>query len=164
MWAGWNGAPEVAAWEVLGGDAPDALVPVASEPRSGFETALGASAELDQVIFDGSSFGTAALAASDEGRDRLIELGEPQLARRLAPYRAGYTPQQRREIERQLRLAIESVVFELLSWQEGFFSFEERTVADVLLDRGYCGSPGTGTHSSPSTSYRWATSTSTPPT
>ena len=37
-------------------------------------------------------------------------------------------------------------------------------VADDLLERGYCGSPGTGTHSSPSTSYRWATSTSTPPT
>jgi DEAD/DEAH box helicase domain-containing protein len=35
-------------------------------------------------------------------RDRLVELGEPQLARRLAPYRAGYTPQQRRELERQL--------------------------------------------------------------
>jgi hypothetical protein len=40
----------------------------------------------------------------------------------------------RRELERQLRLAIESVVFELLSWQEGFFSFEERAVADVPLD------------------------------
>src|SRR5436190_3592910 len=39
-----------------------------------------------------------------------------------------------RELERQLRLAIESVVFELLSWQEGFFSFEERSVADVPLD------------------------------
>jgi cytochrome c-type biogenesis protein CcmH/NrfG len=39
-----------------------------------------------------------------------------------------------RELERQLRLAIESVVFELLSWQEGFFSFEERAVADVPLD------------------------------
>ncbi len=30
-----------------------------------------------------------------------------------------------REQERQLRLQIESTVFELLSWQEGFFSFEE---------------------------------------
>lgn len=34
-------------------------------------TALGASAELDQVIFDGSSFGTAALAASDEEQEYL---------------------------------------------------------------------------------------------
>ncbi len=35
-------------------------------------------------------------------RMRLEELGEPALARRIAPYRAGYTPQQRREIEAQL--------------------------------------------------------------
>jgi cytochrome c-type biogenesis protein CcmH/NrfG len=40
----------------------------------------------------------------------------------------------RKELERQLRQAIESVVFELLSWQEGFFSFEERAVGDVPLD------------------------------
>jgi Tfp pilus assembly protein PilF len=46
--------------------------------------------------------------------------------------RAGTVTQ--RELERQLRLAIESVVFELLSWQEGFFSFEERAVAEVPLD------------------------------
>src|SRR5215213_865847 len=31
-----------------------------------------------------------------------------------------------RELERQLRLQLESVVFELMSWREGFFSFEER--------------------------------------
>lgn len=30
-----------------------------------------------------------------------------------------------REVERQLRLQIESVVFELMSWREGFFSFAE---------------------------------------
>ena len=35
-------------------------------------------------------------------RMRLEELGEPRLAARIAPYRAGYTPQQRREIERRL--------------------------------------------------------------
>jgi tetratricopeptide (TPR) repeat protein len=39
-----------------------------------------------------------------------------------------------RELERQLRQAIESVVFELMSWREGFFSFEERQVSDVPLD------------------------------
>jgi hypothetical protein len=31
----------------------------------------------------------------------------------------------RKELERQMRLQIESVVFELMSWREGFFSFEE---------------------------------------
>jgi hypothetical protein len=36
-----------------------------------------------------------------------------------------------KEIERQLRLQIENVVFELMSWREGFFSFEERARADM---------------------------------
>ena len=35
-------------------------------------------------------------------RMRLEDLGEPRLAARIAPYRAGYTPQQRREIEGRL--------------------------------------------------------------
>ena len=35
-------------------------------------------------------------------RDRLRALGEGDLADRIAPYRAGYTPQQRREIEGRL--------------------------------------------------------------
>jgi DEAD/DEAH box helicase domain-containing protein len=35
-------------------------------------------------------------------RMRLEELGRPQLAERIAPYRAGYTPQQRRDIEARL--------------------------------------------------------------
>ena len=32
----------------------------------------------------------------------LEDLGHPKLAERIAPYRAGYTPQQRRELERRL--------------------------------------------------------------
>lgn len=36
-----------------------------------------------------------------------------------------------KEIERQMRLQIESVVFELMSWREGFFSFEEKSPADM---------------------------------
>jgi len=39
-----------------------------------------------------------------------------------------------RELERQLQMAIENVIFELMSWREGFFSFEERKVADVPVD------------------------------
>jgi hypothetical protein len=42
VWASWNGATEVARWEVLGGASPDALAVVGSAPRSGFETALSA--------------------------------------------------------------------------------------------------------------------------
>ena len=34
--------------------------------------------------------------------DRLKSSGHPELAERIAPYRAGYTPQQRRELERRL--------------------------------------------------------------
>ncbi|MGO9927563.1 MAG: DEAD/DEAH box helicase [Mycobacterium sp.] len=41
-----------------------------SEPDKSF-TSLGADAELDQVIFDGSSFGTATPAGSDEEADYL---------------------------------------------------------------------------------------------
>ena len=41
-----------------------------SDAESGFE-ALGADAELDQVIFDGASFGTATPAGSEEEADYL---------------------------------------------------------------------------------------------
>ena len=39
-----------------------------------------------------------------------------------------------RELERQVRLQVEAVVFELMSWHEGFFSFEERDVSTTPLD------------------------------
>jgi hypothetical protein len=39
-----------------------------------------------------------------------------------------------KELDRQLRLQIESVVFELMSWREGFFSFEERGRDDMPAD------------------------------
>src|SRR5689334_8364440 len=39
-----------------------------------------------------------------------------------------------KELERQLRLQVESVVFELMSWREGFFSFEERAPDDMPID------------------------------
>jgi DEAD/DEAH box helicase domain-containing protein len=35
-------------------------------------------------------------------QNALEDLGRPELAKRVAPYRAGYTPQQRRELERKL--------------------------------------------------------------
>ena len=37
----------------------------------------------------------------------------------------------RRELERHVRFQVEEVVFELMSWREGFFSFEEREVVNV---------------------------------
>lgn len=40
VYASWNGATEVASWQVLTGDAPDALEPGSITDRSGFETAI----------------------------------------------------------------------------------------------------------------------------
>ena len=40
-----------------------------------------------------------------------------------------------KEIERQLRMQIEGVVFELMSWREGFFSFEERAASELTNTR-----------------------------
>ena len=40
----------------------------------------------------------------------------------------------RKEIERQVRLQIEAVVFELMSWREGFFRFEEGLDGEDLRD------------------------------
>ena len=37
----------------------------------------------------------------------------------------------RKELERQVRFQVEEVVFELLSWSEGFFRFEERSALDA---------------------------------
>ena len=36
-----------------------------------------------------------------------------------------------RELERQVKLQVEEVVFELMSWREGFFSFVERDVSEI---------------------------------
>jgi hypothetical protein len=55
--ASWNGATEVAVWVVLGGDDADALVPLGSQPRSGFETAIEVAGQPQLVAvraLDGS--------------------------------------------------------------------------------------------------------------
>jgi hypothetical protein len=39
-----------------------------------------------------------------------------------------------RELERQVRLQVEAVVFELMSWNEGFFSFEEADASGAPAD------------------------------
>jgi len=40
VWASWNGATDVASWQVLAGGDPASLQPVAEGPLAGFETAL----------------------------------------------------------------------------------------------------------------------------
>ena len=64
VWASWNGATEVARWEVLGGDSPDALVPLASAPRRGFETALSAAGRPGYVAVRALDPGGAVLGTS----------------------------------------------------------------------------------------------------
>jgi superfamily II DNA or RNA helicase len=93
-----------------------------SEMDNGFES-LGADAELDQVIFDGSSFGTATPAGSDEEadylgipglldtnqmRDLLRRRQEEQLTRRTG---SGEVPRpsmhgQLRELRRELNALV----------------------------------------------------------
>src|SRR6476661_3357424 len=100
------------------------------------------------VLFDGGRVIHASVRSHPTSIERILRQAgkvsdsDLTLARGLAAepgeglgdrlVRAGVITQ--RELERQLRQAIESVVFELLSWQEGFFSFEERVVSDVPLD------------------------------
>jgi hypothetical protein len=40
VYASWNGATEVASWEILAGSSASALTPVGSGPRTGFETRI----------------------------------------------------------------------------------------------------------------------------
>jgi len=40
VYASWNGATQVASWQVLAGPSAGSLGPVATEPRTGFETAI----------------------------------------------------------------------------------------------------------------------------
>lgn len=64
------GEPHRPAEDPLDGDPAVRTQTEKADTDTGF-TALGADAELDQVIFDGSSFGTAAPAGSDEEADYL---------------------------------------------------------------------------------------------
>ena len=43
MFASWNGATEVARWEVLAGASAGALSPVTAVARTGFETSISAA-------------------------------------------------------------------------------------------------------------------------
>jgi superfamily II DNA or RNA helicase len=113
------------------------------EMDNGFES-LGADAELDQVIFDGSSFGTATPAGSDEEadylgipglldtnqmRDLLRRRQEEQLTKRTA---SGEVPRpsmhgQLRELRRELN-ALVSVAHHRTGKPHGWIHNELRRV------------------------------------
>ena len=50
--ASWNGATDIATWEVLAGATTDSLGPAGSAPRTGFETSIPVrgSAKLVRVV------------------------------------------------------------------------------------------------------------------
>jgi hypothetical protein len=57
VYASWNGATNVASWEVFGGPSPKQLTPIATVARSGFETAIavpGSPAYVAAQALDGS--------------------------------------------------------------------------------------------------------------
>ncbi len=61
--------------------------------------------------------------------------GDPRRVGEILLEAGAITP---KELERQVRLHIEEVVFELMSWREGYFSFEERTIDDVPSEASVC--------------------------
>ncbi|CAA9474503.1 MAG: hypothetical protein AVDCRST_MAG38-1559 [uncultured Solirubrobacteraceae bacterium] len=70
VWASWNGATEVARWEVLAGDSPEALSPAQRLASTGFETAISLPAAPRYVA-------VRALDAEGRelGRSRVVEAG-----------------------------------------------------------------------------------------
>ena len=68
---------------------------------------------------------------SEADLDRARTIQEKGDSRRLGAIlleTGAVTP---KELERHVRLHIEEVVFELMSWREGYFSFEERAIEDA---------------------------------
>jgi hypothetical protein len=64
VWASWNGATEVARWEVLGGASPDSLASVGGGARDGFETALSVAGSHAYVAVRAVDAGGAVLGTS----------------------------------------------------------------------------------------------------
>ncbi len=59
---------------------------------------------------------------------------EPGETRRLGEILLAQGAISQRELERQVRHQVEAVVFELMSWQEGFFSFTEVDLEGVVVE------------------------------
>lgn len=75
---------------------------------------------------------TGKISEADLDRARAAqEKGDRRRVGELLLETGAITP---KELERQVRLHIEEVVFELMSWREGYFSFEERPIDDVPSD------------------------------
>ena len=69
--------------------------------------------------------GKIAEADLERARDMQTRQGDPRRLGQILVALGALSP---RELERQMRFQIEEVVFELMSWHEGFFSFGEEPV------------------------------------
>ena len=103
--------------------------------------------DAGDVLFDGGRVIHASIQSNPTSIERILrqagKIGDAEMRQANALPEQGLGLGDRlvmsraitqRELERQLRMAIENVIFELMSWREGFFSFEERVVADVPVD------------------------------
>ena len=64
----------------------------------------------------------------DRGRDMQQRQGDKRRLGEILVALGALTP---RELQRQVRFQIEEVVFEVMSWREGYFSFSEEPLTDV---------------------------------
>src|SRR6185503_17830732 len=69
---------------------------------------------------------------ADLGRARDLQIRGDK--RRLGRILVAIGALTERELERQVRQQIEEVIFELMNWHEGYFSFSEETLKDVPAD------------------------------
>jgi hypothetical protein len=65
----WNGATEVASWQVLAGASPGALAPVATAAKTGFQTTISASAAGPYVAVQALSPAGAVIGTSATVKD-----------------------------------------------------------------------------------------------
>ena len=65
VFASWNGDTRTALWRVLAGPSPHALTPLASAPRSGFETAIELPAAAPYLAVQALDAGGSVLASSE---------------------------------------------------------------------------------------------------
>src|ERR1041385_895071 len=78
---------------------------------------------IGQVLLRAGKITEAELARARALQDH------PDERRRLGDILVDIGAVTQREMERQIRRQIEAVVFELMSWQEGFFSFSDGDVS-----------------------------------
>jgi hypothetical protein len=67
-YASWNGATGVSAWQLLAGPGPSQLVPIATVPRAGFETAISAQTAQPYLAVTALDAGGRPLATSAAAR------------------------------------------------------------------------------------------------